>query len=49
MIEIIYEIYYKAGDKIVYCGDATSEEEAIREVDMLSAEWSDHDYWYEKV
>lgn len=45
----IYEIYYenKQGD-VVFCSDfITTEMSAREEINQLSVEFPEHDYWYE--
>jgi len=45
----IYEIYYenKVGE-VVFCSDfITTEMGAREEISQLSAEFPDHDYWFE--
>lgn len=52
---MFYEIYYRTtptgcADSItVYCGDVSTEHEAVEEVRMLSLEFPDNEYWYEGV
>lgn len=52
---MFYEIYYRTTptgctDSItVYCGDVSTEHEAVEEVRMLSLEFPDNEYWYEGV
>lgn len=55
MKTMFYEIYYRTTptgctDSItVYCGDVSTEHEAIDDVRMLSLEFPDNEYWYEGV
>lgn len=52
---MFYEIYYRTlptgcqESVTVYCGDESTEDEAIEEVRMLSLEFPDNEYWYEGV
>ncbi len=47
----IYEIYYenKQGE-VVFCSDfITTEMNAREEINQLSAEFPEHDYWFEVI
>jgi hypothetical protein len=52
---MFYEIYYRTTPSgctdtvTVYCGDVSTEAEAIEEVRLLGQEFPEHEYWYEGV
>lgn len=52
---MFYEIYYRTTPigcqeyVTVYCGDVSTEHEAVEEVRMLSLEFPEYEYWYEGV
>lgn len=44
---MLVELVYESGGDIFYCGDYESLEEAVLEMNRLSIEFPQNDYWYE--